>query len=72
MDLKKIRKDVAVIGAGMTIFARRLQETGKEMSWEAAKMALDEAGLTLKDIDAVIMGSAPDAFDGVHKKGDWL
>ncbi|MCX8104047.1 MAG: thiolase domain-containing protein, partial [Candidatus Bipolaricaulota bacterium] len=72
MDLKKIRKDVAVVGAGMTVFARRLQETGKEMSWEAARMALDEAGLTLKDIDAVIMGSAPDAFDGVHKKGEYL
>lgn len=72
MNLTKIRKDVAVVGAGMTIFARRLQETGKEMSWEAAKMALDQAGLTLRDIDAVIMGSAPDAFDGVHKKGDWL
>jgi acetyl-CoA C-acetyltransferase len=72
MNLNKIRKDVAVVGAGMTIFARRLQETGKEMGWEAAKMALDEAGLTLKDIDAVIVGSAPDAFDGVHKKGEWL
>jgi len=56
----------------MTIFASRLKETGKEMSWEAAKMALDDAGLSLEDIDAVIMGSAPDAFDGVHKKGEWL
>ncbi|OGF57338.1 MAG: acetyl-CoA acetyltransferase [Candidatus Fraserbacteria bacterium RBG_16_55_9] len=72
MNLGKIHKDVAVVGAGMTLFSRRLQETGKEMSWQAAQMALDQAGLTLDDIDAVIMGSAPDAFDGVHKKGDWL
>lgn len=72
MNLGKIHKDVAVVGAGMTLFSRRLQETGKEMSWEAAQMALDQAGLSLDDMDAVIMGSAPDAFDGVHKKGDWL
>jgi len=68
--MKRIRKGVAVIGAGMTLFARRLQETGKEMSWQAAKMALDEAGLSLEDVDAVIFGSAPDAFDGIHKKGE--
>ena len=72
MNLRKARKDVAVVGAGMTIFSSRLQETGKEMSWEAAQQALDQAGLTLDDIDAVIMGAAPDAFDGVHKKGEWL
>src|SRR5437667_11419719 len=32
-------------------------------------MALDSAGLTLKDIQSVVSGSAPDAFDGVHMKG---
>jgi acetyl-CoA C-acetyltransferase len=58
---------VACIGAGMTLFRRRLQETGKEMCWEAANMALDQAGLTLKDIDMVVLGSAPDAFDGAKK-----
>ena len=63
---------VAVLGAGMTRFMRRAQETGKELAWEAARMALDEAGLTLKDIDCVALVSAPDAFDGVHMKGEWL
>lgn len=65
-------KDVAVIGAGMTIFRRRLKETGKEMCFEAAKMALDSAGITLADVDTVVMGSAPDAFDGIHMKGENL
>lgn len=65
-------KQVAVVGAGMTLFSSRMMETGKELSWEAAKQALDEAGLTLEDIDAVIMGTAPDAFDGIHKKGENL
>lgn len=63
---------VQIIGGGMTIFRRRLQETGKEMTWESAAMALQEAGLTLKDVDTVVLGSAPDAFDGVHMKGEYL
>ncbi len=56
----------------MTLFRRRMLETGKELSFEASKMALDSAGLTLKDVDAVVEGSAPDAFDGVHMKGEYL
>src|SRR5918996_727353 len=48
---------VAVVGAGMTRFVRGAQETGKELAWQAAKAAL---------------GSAPDAFDGVHMKGEYL
>lgn len=63
---------VAIVGAGITKFVRRAQETGKELSYEASKMALDSCGLTLKDIDVVTMGTAPDAFDGVHMKGEWL
>ena len=63
---------VAAIGAGMTKFVRRAQETGKELSWQAAKAALDSAEMTLDDIECVGMGSAPDAFDGVHMKGEYL
>ena len=63
---------VAVVGAGMTKFVRRAQETGKELSWIAATAALDNAGITLADVDAVCLTSAPDAFDGVHRKGDYL
>ena len=56
----------------MTRFVRRAQETGKELSWIAGKAALEDAGVTLADVDAVCAGSAPDAFDGVHRKGDYL
>ncbi len=65
-------RKVAVIGAGMTLFRRRLLETGKELCFLAVQMALEEAGLELKDVDAVVSGSAPDAFDGVHMKGEYL
>jgi acetyl-CoA C-acetyltransferase len=63
---------VAVVGAGMTKFVRRAQETGKELSWEASRAALDSCELGLKDVDAVCLTSAPDAFDGVHMKGEYL
>jgi len=63
---------VAVVGAGMTKFVRRAQETGKELSWQASRMALQSCDLTLDDIEAVCMGTAPDAFDAVHMKGEYL
>jgi acetyl-CoA C-acetyltransferase len=66
------KSEVAIVGAGITKFVRRAKETGRELAWEAARMALDSAGMTLKDIDCVVLGTAPDAFDGVHMKGEYL
>jgi acetyl-CoA C-acetyltransferase len=63
---------VAIVGAGMTKFVRRAQETPKELSWEAAHLALESCGMTLDDVDAVVIGTAPDAFDGVHMKSEYL
>ncbi|HEU5004260.1 MAG TPA: thiolase domain-containing protein [Actinomycetota bacterium] len=63
---------VGIIGAGMTCFVRRALETGKELAWKAASAALDDAGLTLADIDAVCIGGGLDAFDGVHMKGEYV
>jgi acetyl-CoA C-acetyltransferase len=65
-------KRVAVVGAGMTKFRRRMLETGRELSFEAGRMALDSAGMEAKDVESVVMGTAPDAFDGVHMKGEYL
>ena len=47
-------RDVAVIGGGMTLFRRRLKETGKELSFLATKMAMEEAGIEKSDIDMVV------------------
>ncbi len=65
-------RKVAVVGAGMTKFVRRAQETGKELAFEATKMALDYCDLKLDQIDCVVHGTAPDSFDGVHMKGEYL
>ena len=63
---------VAVIGVGMTKFMRRAQEAPGELAAQAVRMALEDAGLDIDDIDAVTLGTAPDAFDGVHMKGEHL
>ena len=61
-----------MVGAGITKFVRRAKDTPKELSWAAAKMALDSCGMTLDQIDCVIHGTAPDAFDGIHMKAEYL
>jgi acetyl-CoA C-acetyltransferase len=57
---------VAVVGIGQT----RHQATRGDVSIaglvrEAAVEALDDAGMTWADIDAVVVGKAPDFFEGV-------
>ncbi len=63
---------VAVIGVGMTKFMHRAKEAPGELAAQAVNMALEDAGLDIDDIDAVTLGTAPDAFDGVHMKGEHL
>ncbi len=69
---RRIRRRVAVVGAGMSLFMRRALETGKELSYYAASAALDSAGVRRQDVQAVVMATAPDAFDGIHMKGEYL
>ena len=56
----------------MTLFRRRMLETGRELSFEACRMALDSAGMSNDDVESVVLGTAPDAFDGIHMKGEYL
>jgi acetyl-CoA C-acetyltransferase len=63
---------VAIVGAGITKFVRRAQETPKELAYEAVRMALDSSEMTMKDIDCVALGTAPDGFDGIHMNGEYL
>lgn len=65
-------RKVAVVGAGMTRFVRRAQETPKELAWQASRIALDSCELSMDDIDAVCLGTAPDSFDGIHMNGEYL
>lgn len=67
-----LKNKVAVIGAGITKFMRRAEETGRELCFYAAREALNSAGMGIEDIDCVVIATAPDAFDGVHMKGEYL
>ena len=54
----------AIIGIGMTkIEANKVSDTFADMAWEAVNMALDDAGMTIKEIDNVITTSN-DFWDG--------
>lgn len=56
----------AVVGIGQTQHrARREDVSIPGLLREAAQRALQDAELTWKDIDAVVIGTAPDMFEGV-------
>ena len=56
----------AVIGIGQTKYdAKRIDVSQVGLVREAALRALEDADLTWSDIDAVVIGKAPDLFEGV-------
>jgi len=56
----------AVIGVGQTKHAAKRQDVSiAGLLREAAQRALEDAGLDWPDIDAVVIGKAPDMFEGV-------
>lgn len=66
------RRRVAVVGAGMTKFVRFAEEQPGELAYQAAQAALESCEMDLSQIDSVSIGTAPDAFDGYHMKGEML
>jgi acetyl-CoA C-acetyltransferase len=52
--------------------SRREDVNVPEMAREAAFRALDDAGLTPRDVDAFIIGSAPEIFEGVNYPENWI
>ena len=60
------RRLAAVVGAGMTRFQTRRDDVDlSELLVEGAEAALRDANMEMSDIDAVILGMAPDALHGV-------
>jgi acetyl-CoA C-acetyltransferase len=56
----------AIIGIGQTKHNTKRDDLSiAGLCREAAVRALEDAGLTWKDIDAVVLGKAPDMFEGV-------
>ena len=55
----------AVIGTGQTDYRRELDLTLDGLVRWAAIEVLEEAGMTFADVDAIVIGKAPDALEGV-------
>ena len=56
----------AVVGIGQTHFKKRRDDVSiAGLLREAIDRALTDAELSLKDVDAVVIGKAPDAFEGI-------
>ena len=66
-------RPVAVVGVGQTKHAaRRSDHSIMGLVREAADRALADAGLEHKDIDAVVIGKAPDMLEGVAQPEQML
>ncbi len=61
----RVRERTAVIGVGQTHYSTTYEGSMAGMVREAASAALEMAHRTWADIDAVVMGKAPDFFEGV-------
>jgi acetyl-CoA C-acetyltransferase len=64
--------NVGVIGVGQSEYVtRRTDVTFPELVREGALLALDDAGITMADVDAVVFPLAPDALIGVGNGERW-
>jgi acetyl-CoA C-acetyltransferase len=65
-------RNVGIIGVGQTQFVtRRTDVTFPELVREGARLALEDAGLGMDDIDAIVFPLAPDALIGVGNGERW-
>lgn len=65
------KNDVAVVGIGQTKFRSKRRDVNiPEMIYEAVKMALDDAQMEPKDIDAILIGNM-DHFEGINLSEMW-
>lgn len=63
-------RKVYITGIGQTRFVSKSPLTSAELCFEAASKALSDAGIEKDEIDAVVFGCAPDAFDGIAQIGE--
>jgi acetyl-CoA C-acetyltransferase len=66
-------RPVAVVGTGQTKYVSRRRDVNiAEMVREASFRAMEDAGLQPEDIDAVVVGSAPEIFEGINYPENWV
>jgi acetyl-CoA C-acetyltransferase len=66
-------RNVGIIGVGQTDFVKsRTDVTYPELVREGAELALRDANLQMKDIEAVVVPLAPDALIGIGNGERWI
>jgi acetyl-CoA C-acetyltransferase len=66
-------RSVAIVGAGQTDHARRRKDVNQVgLAREAVVRALDDAALTMDDIDSVVVCTGPVLFAAVNQPEKWL
>lgn len=64
-------RNVAIVGTGQTYHRKAIKDNNMvEMVTIAVRKALEDAGLTLKDIDAVVIGNM-EHFEGINNVDLW-
>ena len=64
---------IAIVGTGQTVHARRRTDVSQAgLAREAVVEALADAGLTMDDIDSVVVASGPAMFGAVNQPEKWL
>ncbi|HSV98460.1 MAG TPA: thiolase family protein [Spirochaetota bacterium] len=71
MAHRKKNKNVGIIGIGQTKYSSHREDVNQpEMIHEAVKAALEDAGITMNDIDCVVHGNM-ELFEMVHQPDLW-
>jgi acetyl-CoA C-acetyltransferase len=66
-------RNVAIVGTGQTQHARRRLDVSQAgLAREASRAALADAGMTMDDIDSVVVCSGPALFGAVNQPEKWL
>jgi acetyl-CoA C-acetyltransferase len=64
---------IAIVGTGQTVHARRRTDVSQAgLAREAVTEALADAGLSMDDIDSVVVASGPAMFGAVNQPEKWL
>jgi len=68
-----MQRNVAIVGTAQTPYTTtKNEETYEELIFQAAGMAMEDAGVTADDIDAVVLSIAPEALYGMNHPERWV
>lgn len=66
-------RKAAIVGTGQTVYARRRLDVSQAgLVREAVRAALEDAEMTMDDIDSVVVCSGPALFGAVNQPEKWL